>query len=331
MRIFICKHERDRDIEKKEKSMGTPNKNQIIDAAFKKYHERNPQAKGINPETSELLESGIYEEAKNQLMRDQDRSQVLSYLEQLANENGFELVKAKTEYDLDLEPYPVEAIMTEGCFATGGRGVGKSNLLKLLVMEALNHRIRVKVFDPSLAWKDFPLVQIKVKRNSSVGCSWDRIYDISRLSVLEAIDFVKAMMTKDLSEAIQLTDIGMKPSCLVVIEEAQNIIPTHSLRSKKFLEVSRFISQGRNFGLSYVCSTQRLSSVDINLIELSGTRYWFKLEGHRNLVKARYWLNKYTSWRLRNLDVGACYVQVGSRIRLLRLPKFQAKEVLVRA
>lgn len=138
------------------------------------------------------------------------------------------------------------------------------------------------------------------------------------------------MLTKDLTEAVALTDAAVKPSCLLVLEEAQNLIPTHSLRSKKFLEISRFITQGRNFGLSFIASTQRLSSVDINLIEISGVRYWFKLEGHRNISKARWWLNKYKAWRLRELELGQCYVQVGSRIRLLRLPLFKVEKVIAK-
>lgn len=70
---------------------------------------------------------------------------------------------------------------------------------------------------------------------------WNRIYDLSRLGVLETRVFVSEMLKRDVQEAIISTDMGCKPNCLIVIEEAQNIIPSNSLRSTKFMEISRFI------------------------------------------------------------------------------------------
>jgi hypothetical protein len=110
----------------------------------------------------------------------------------------------------------------------------------------------------------------------------------------------------------------------------QNVILPNSLRTHKFQEISRATTQGRNFNLSYVCSTQRLASTDVNLIEISGVRFWFKSEGENTLKKARAWLPKFATWRLRNLEVGQCYLQIGSKIKLLRLPLFDAKKVLAR-
>lgn len=308
--------------------MTTPTQEKIIDEAFKIEHERNGDISTINPTISELKESGVYAEAQISLMQDRETHQILSYLEKMASEHGFELVKTKAVYSEDLEDYPLNDIMKYCCFVTGGRGCGKSNLIKLLVMEAIRAKVEVKVFDPSLAWKHFPLKHVKVRhKRLSENCSWNTIYDISRLSVLHARDYVSAMLQNDLTEAIHLTDISTKPKCLVVIEEAQNIIPSHSLRSNKYLEISRFITQGRNFGLSFIASTQRLASVDINLIEISGVRYWMKLEGARNLSKARFWLDKFTTWRLRDLERGTCYLQFGSNIKLLRLPLFNVPKV----
>jgi len=276
----------------------------------------------------ELKESRVYEEARDNLMRSEGH-EFLDYLEKLANESGYMLVKTKEAYSQDLEDFPIEDIMVRGCFVTGGRGVGKSNLIKLLTMNMIRAKIQVKVFDPSLAWKDFPLSKTKVRRKFNLGSEWNRIYDISRLSVVEAREYVRNTLERDLIEAIRLTDLGMKPKALVVIEEAQNIIPSHSLRSKKFLEISRFITQGRNFGLSFIASTQRLASVDINLIEVSGIRYFFRLSGQRNLMKARYWLNKYSTWNLRNLETGQTYLEVEGKIKLLRLPLFKATQKVI--
>jgi len=304
----------------------TPNKSEIeakaVEDFFKDQYQKGFKT-SITPEASELKESGYWNEAKDSLMRNEE-GQFLDYIEKVANENGYELTKSKeaTQYCQDLEPYPISLIMKEGCFCVGGRGSGKSNLLKLLTREALRIGVKVKVIDSTLTWKNFGLPVVKIRRKGSVRCSLNQVYDVSRLSVLEIRSFVKEMMTRDFEEGIALTDIGHKIPLLYVIEESQNVILPNSLRTLKFQEVSRFVTQGRNFHLSYLCSTQRLASTDTSLVEISGVKYWFKLEGQNNLAKARAWLPKFTVFRLRDLEVGQCYLQVGSKIRLLRLPKF---------
>lgn len=286
-----------------------------------------------NPEDYELRESGYWNLSRDSLMRSED-SEYKIHIEKEARDLG--LLKHRkelfeTEYDGDLEDFPVKAILREGCFLTGNRGCGKSNALMVLVERMLRRKIEVKVFDGCLAWKYYPLPHIRVTSVEQAFQKWNVVYDLSRLSVLEAREVVTKMMTRDMQAAIALTDAGMKPKCVYILEEAQNLIPTNSLRAQKYMEISRFITQGRNFGLSYVCSTQRLSTVDINLIEISGVRYWFKLEGARNLSKARWWLDKYVVWRLRDLEVGQCYVQVGSKAKLLKVPMFQREQLEVKA
>lgn len=179
-----------------------------------------------------------------------------------------------------------------------------------------------------LTWKNFPLPKVKVRRNSTILCELNRVYDVSRLSVLETRKFVTEMMKRDFAEAVVLTDAGQKPSVLYIIEECQNVILPNSLRTLRFQEISRFISQGRNFGLSYLCSTQRLASTDVNLVEINGVKFWGKLEGENNLRKARAWLPKFTVWRFRDLEIGEFYLQIGSKVKLLRLPKFEVQKVI---
>ena len=297
--------------------MTTPNREQIRKRAMQLWHEDNWQVSDINPTENELRESGYIAQAVSELMR--------------SNPYVIEVTKEK-ETDkmasLDSEVFPMDVIMKECCFVTGGRGCGKSNLLKLLVSEALRRKIEVKVIDSCLVWKDFPLPTIRVKRNSTITSKWNVIYNTSRLSVLEMRAFAEKMMSIDLEEAIHLTDIGYKPRCLYVIEEVQNVIMPNSLRTLRFQEISRFASQGRNFGLAYACSTQRLSSTDTSLVEISGVKYWMHLDGDNNLKKARTWLGKYETFRLRDLEVGTCYLQVGSKAKFLRLPEWRQPEWL---
>lgn len=308
--------------------MGTPTKEQVYEEAKKLYfqHERrNGNRTSINPEYEELAESGFISLAQTNLMRNPET--LYGIIEPKKKRDLIDI--GESRYAEDLLNFPLKDIMRGGAFAVGARGYGKTNTLKLLVSEALRQKIEVKVFEPCLAWKDFPLPYIRVKRDSKRDLetnAYNCIYDLSRLSVLESRNFVAQTMVSDLQEAIMLTDLGKKPRCLFIIEEAQNVIMSNTLRHHKYQDVSRFITQSRNFGLSFVASTQRLASVDVLLVELSACRYWHRLEGQRNLQKARYWLDKYQVWNLRNLKVGEAYLQVGGKIKLVQFPKHEQKK-----
>lgn len=318
------------------KKMTTPDKNQIITKAFENNHKRNCDISTINPTISELRESGDLEIAKNQLMRG-ETTEYLNELERLVNSLGYTLTKDKDAKENDLAMFPIDTILKECAFCVGGRGSGKSNVLQLLVERLLACKTLVKVIDASLVWKNYPYLQrIKVRRQKTkgsveTGLKWNAVYDVSRLSVLEMRDFTQKMMKEDLDQAILLTDSGNRPKCAYVIEECQNVILPNSLRALKYQAISRFVTQGRNFGMSYILSTQRLASTDTSLIEISGLRYFLKLEGENSIRKVRSWLTKFQAWRLRDLSVGEGYVQFGSKTKLMRFPLFQRMKVKVLA
>jgi len=301
--------------------MATPNKSEIEEKARELWH--SDRFRGgdpsfeVSPELDELREEGYLSLAQSYLMRDRAKSEIEEY-------EGYN--------DLaDLDDYPIKEIMREGGFVIGGRGSGKTNLLKLLAYEALRIGVKVKVVDSALNWRDFPLPTIKVRRKSTIVVKLNRVYDVSRLAVLEIRNFVSEMMKRDFEEAVALKDAKLEPiPLLYILEEIQNVIPSNTLRTLKFLEVSRFVTQGRNFGLSYLASVQRLSTTDTTLVEISGVKFWLKLEGENNLRKARSWLPKFVVWRLRDLEVGSAYLQIGSKVKLLRLPLFETKKVIAK-
>jgi len=108
-------------------------------------------------------------------------------------------------------------------------------------------------------------------------------------------------------------------------EECQNLIPNSALRSYSFQEISRFVTQGRNFGLSKIALTQRLASVDSNLVEISGLKYFGKTEGDNNRRKAKAWLPKDYLNKARDLKTGEFLHQYGSQITLEEVPLFQSR------
>lgn len=135
-------------------------------------------------------------------------------------------------------------------------------------------------------------------------------------------EFVNCLLSDTLDQAIEATDLGQKPKICFILEEVQNLIPSGSLRSTKNQEISRFVTQGRNFGLSYIALTQRLASVDTNLVEISGLKFFAKTEGENSLRKIKAWLPKDVTRKLRDLTVGQFYKQHGSTVELVTTKKF---------
>ena len=230
----------------------------------------------------------------------------------------------------------VETTLDECCFIAGGRRSGKTNLGILLVDQLLKNDVQIKVIDSSRQWIKRSSVPCYVKvpmarlsRYSSFGIwdlpnVWDCIYDCSRLTTAQMREFVSGMMQIDFQEAVILDEQGVKVKACYVLEECQNLIPNSALRSYSFQEISRFVTQGRNFGLSYIALTQRLASVDSNLVEISGLKYFGKTEGDNNRRKAKAWLPKENLNKARDLRTGEFLHQYGSKITSEKVPLFRS-------
>lgn len=230
----------------------------------------------------------------------------------------------------------VETILDECCFISGGRKSGKTNLGILLVDELIEDGVQVKVIDSSRQWlkrSSVPhFVKVAQARVSSYGLFavwdlpniWNSIYDCSRLTTSQLREFVQGMMEHDFQEAVVLDEQGVQVKACYVLEECQNLIPNSALRSYSFQEISRFVTQGRNFGLSYIALTQRLASVDSNLVEISGLKYFGKTEGDNNRRKAKAWLPKEHLNMAKDLKTGEFLRQYGSKITSEKVPLFQS-------
>ena len=99
-------------------------------------------------------------------------------------------------------------------------------------------------------------------------------------------------------------------------------MPNGSLRSNQFQGVSRFVTQGRNFGLAYIAITQRLASTDTNLVEISGLKFFGKTEGENTVRKAKAWVNKDLLKQSRNFKAGTFIMQYGSKATVEKYPLF---------
>ena len=235
-----------------------------------------------------------------------------------------------------MNPEIFKTILDECCFISGGRNSGKTNLGILLVDQLLKNDVQVKVIDSSRQWLKRSSVPNYLKvgsaRASNYGLFaiwdlpnlWNCIYDCSRLTTTQMREFVSGMMQNDFQESVLLDEQGVKVRACYILEECQNLIPNSALRSYSFQEISRFVTQGRNFGLSYIALTQRLASVDSNLVEISGLKFFGKTEGDNNRRKAKAWLSREHLNKARDLKTGNFLHQYGSKISLEKVSLFQS-------
>jgi len=230
----------------------------------------------------------------------------------------------------------VETILAECCFISGGRRSGKTNLGIMIADTLLRNDVQIKIVDPSRQWikrSSLPYyVKVSSARISEYGLFaywnlpnvWNAIYDCSRLTTSELREFVGGMLQNDFQEAITLDEQGIPVRACVILEECQNLIPNSALRSYTFQEIGRFVTQGRNFGLSYIALTQRLANVDSNLVEISGLKFFGKTEGDNNRRKAKAWLPREYLNQAKDLKTGEFLQQYGSKITLEKVPLFRS-------
>jgi len=226
-----------------------------------------------------------------------------------------------------------DEIMTQGVFVVGSRGSGKSNLCYWLSEKLKFEGVRIVVIDSSLAWinhSNIEYVQAVEYGRASYHVIESCILDFSRLTTPEMRSLGNIYLGQEFALAVNRAREGKTVKTCFILEEAQNIFPSGSLRSFEFQETSRLITQGRNFGLSFIAITQRPSTVDTNLAEISGLHYWGRLSGERNLAKARTWVGRDKAKELPSLRVGQFYKVSMGEATLIQAEKFPERVVQAR-
>lgn len=232
----------------------------------------------------------------------------------------------------------VETILTGNCFIAGSRGCGKSSLAMRLADLLKNNGVRVVVIDSSRVWlkrSSLPYF-VKIPKSTSnpygIFYYWDfkipnedLIFDVSRLSVLELREFACGFLENIFNMALTLDEVGMQAQVCVIVEEAQNLIPNSSLRSMAYQEISRYITQGRNFHCSIIGVSQRLASVDTNFVENCDLRYIGRTSGDNNRRKLKgFGISKEDTATIQNLPKGKFLMHYGTSTSIEDVPYFKS-------
>jgi len=277
--------------------MVTPNKEMTLQRAKELFFKDNLDAP--TPEASELVESGYMNQAKCELMRNEEKHEVLSYLEQMASEYDLELVKQKpNELKKQIKPSDFEIDVNEalrsGVFICGGKGTTKTNLAKIITDKLLRLGYVVKVFDISKAWlkSSIPYVAeitTNIRMNSNLYRSV--MFDLSRLLPKDAKRFISLILAKEWNMQVNLT---------------------------------RLMTTGRNYNLGYIAITQRPALCDTSVFELTFQKYFARMNGENDLRKVANYIGA-KAYDLEKLRLGEFFYDKGTETKWITTEEFKPK------
>lgn len=307
--------------------MTTPKREQIKKRAFEINAQRNHNISSITPEVSELQESGIYEQAKRDLMTS-ETTQYRSYIESEARALG--LIEDRIQLEKQTKPYDFEIDLNEvkrsGVFICGGKGTTKTNLARIIVDKFLSCGYVVKVFDISKAWLKSSLPQfyeVKGTHRIDIDIYQSVIYDLSRLTPKHVKKFITNVLAREWKIQVDLEEHQRK-WIVYVFEEVQSLIPQGSLRSNEAQVVLRLLTSGRNYNLGFVAITQRPALTDTSVFELCFQRYFARLDGQNDKTKVANYIGA-KAYDLEKLKLGEFFYDKGDQTKWIQTEEFKAK------
>ena len=212
----------------------------------------------IEPEVSELKESGFWNVAVSELMTSIERKN-----EQWLN-NDF---PENFSVDIDL-------LFDSGGIILGTKHTGKSDVAMMIAERCIEKGSIVIVFDPSLDWLTRSSIKqyLKVQSYSNLTIPNESvIYDVSLCSPQECVTIVENF-SKNLFERQAKTQ---KPKqYLLILEEAHTYFYQNCMRSKKLMNAIRLISVGRNVKIGTLLLSQFASVLDKYLVKNNTSQIW---------------------------------------------------------
>ena len=244
-----------------------PKKEAIYEKALEMW--RNDQYKqgcghlaDLSPECSELAESGYISSAKSELMRDSYRSAIEN------NKDFFEMENLDFSFDLD------EA-MRSGVYCSGTTGTGKSDIGMYIADQLMKEGITVIAFDGSQDWRNrssIPKYQVLTIPYISCIPQYSIVFDISKLSVLQRQSLIESFCEQ--LYRYQASNMIHRKKYFLIFEEAQSYFKEGFLRAKRFGNSAMLLSEGRNYGVRFMCITQFSALVDKTAMRYMKQRYF---------------------------------------------------------
>jgi hypothetical protein len=230
----------------------------------------------------------------------------------------------------------VTAILKGGLCVVAGRGYGKTNVIKVLVSELIEHdnpQITCKIVDPTLQYRfnflDMPYIELNKEKENKVYYlepMEDVIYDIGYSDPEQRRRKITELVLTDfeLRRDEMVVNMGATVGWYVhVIEECQNVLRTISGKTGAFWLT--YLSEARNYNISYIMTTQRLADVSTKASERMYNYLFGRMVGDNDLRKVKSIANKTVMERVKTLGVGQFLFWNGDaeESRLVNFPLFQ--------
>jgi len=327
--------------------MATPTKDEIEERALELFMARNHDISCNTPELHELKESSIFLEAQHELMRSEE-NEALNYIEEMANENGYTLVKRKGE-DTDYEhvefydsiqicesgkfniPFSIDEQIDSNTLICGANKTGKTRLSCGIASLLENLNWKIIAFDAVGNYKtvsDIPTYCNITKRNyDKEEKVWfypqpknSIIFDMSLLRPNKQKLFVDSVL-----ESLWNTQVR-KPSkqTLVILEEAQLFM--RNIRGAAAQNLLRLATAGRNHKIRLLAITVDLALIDTAFIRLCSQRYYARLNVEENSKrKFKSFHGKDWCRVVQELDLGFFVYMVKEKLQVVKVSLFESK------
>src|SRR5574340_193591 len=199
-------------------------------------------------------------------------------------------------------------------FVVGQSGRGKSGLLKVIEEGLVKSKLPFVVFDPAgVAWgirssKDgkgpgLPILVIggphgDVRLDRRAGAQTARALVEANVSAI--IDFSeepKAAYREFLIDFCETLYAINDTSRLVVIDEAKEVVPQQIRpdQTRAFDAVERLVRQGRNKGIGVLLVSQRMATVNKDVVTQCGTLFVFGLVGKPDHKTLHDWVDEWST------------------------------------
>jgi hypothetical protein len=300
----------------------TPNRNQIYTEAkrlFFEFEHRNGNHTTVNPEYSELLESGFVAQAQSNLM---SNPETLYGLTQPATTKPDQQPKPTDFFDLlDLAEIEASNILISGTNKTG-----KSRLAAGICSVLQSFDWKILVFDNSGAWRtisDLPFY-VKLRTDSDryrlPVTSQSLLIDTSNLT----IDYQRELVDKTALDLWLHRDQYGSRWILLVFEEFQ--LFGRTIRSRQTQNLLRIMTAGRNKQIRVLAVTVDLALIDAALIRLCSPRFHARLGVEEN-SKRKFRAYYGTDWTetATDLKLGEFVRLSTNRLDLVSIPLFKPK------
>jgi hypothetical protein len=200
-------------------------------------------------------------------------------------------------------------ILKTGVGIFGGGGTGKSNLAKVIASELLTYdNVQLKIIDKVQNWvHGFEPILYQDLDENNIG---ENMTYMDAESILYNTKFTNPDMLKRwVSEMVgfdyelqwRFKEANVMNNWIVyIIEEAQSILA--NVGSKDVWNT--YISEGRNFNMSFIFIARRMTQLNAKLRENMGGFIFARMSGYNNLRRVRAVTNKEVSEIVPTLPLG---------------------------